>query len=315
MSLTSTRTFADNQSLVVAIGAIGKDTGVPTVAGPVRTSDGIEIAIHDLGGSGPPVLFAHATGLHGLVWQPVAARLAPAFRCVSFDHRGHGDSDGAPGLDFDWHGLGRDALAVAEALGSPLVAVGHSSGAAALLLAEQARPGTFAALYCYEPIVVAADPPLGRDTGNWLAAGARRRREVFASHAEAHDHYSAKPPFARWAPEALASYVDNGFEDLPDGTVRLKCRGESEALVYEMASAHDGFARMSDVRCPVLLASGSDSDALGPAIIRSLQDRLPDSRTEELPRIGHFGPLEDPPAVAASIERFLADVGPSIRFF
>lgn len=276
----------------------------------VRTSDGVAIAAHDLGGSGPPVLFAHATGLHGRVWQPVATRLAHAFRSVSFDHRGHGDSGLPPGLDFDWRGLARDALAVGDALAaSPLLGVGHSSGAAALLLAEQARPGTFAALYCYEPIVVAADPPLGRDMGNWLADGARRRREVFSSRSQAHDHYSSKPPFALWAPDALAAYVEHGFDDLADGSVRLKCRGENEALVYEMASAHDGFVRMGEIGCPVLLASGSDTEALGPSIIGGIRRRLPDSRAERLPGIGHFGPLENPAVVAASIERFLTGLG------
>ena len=292
---------------------------MPPPPGPVQASDGVHVAVHDLGGTGPPVVLAHATGLHGQVWQPVAARTAGAYRAIAFDFRGHGDSGLPPALDFDWRGLARDALAVADALSAvdgldeppaplPVLGVGHSSGAAALLLAEQQRPGTFAALYCYEPIVVTADPPLGRDTGNWLATGARRRREVFASRAEAHDHYSSKPPFSTWAPDALRAYVDHGFEDLPDGTVRLKCRGGNEALVYEMASAHDGFARLGQVRCPVMLASGADTDALGPAIIRRLDERLPDSRTEVLPALGHFGPLEDPAAVAGSIQGFFASV-------
>ena len=56
---------------------------------------------------------------------------------------------------------------------------GHSSGGTAVLMAEQARPGTFAALYCYEPVLVAADPPLGPDRGSWLAEQARRRRATF----------------------------------------------------------------------------------------------------------------------------------------
>jgi pimeloyl-ACP methyl ester carboxylesterase len=289
----------------------------PSPASRLHTSDGVEIAVRDLGGSGPPVVLAHATGLHGAVWAPLAARLADAFHCVALDFRGHGDSALPAGLDFDWRGLARDALAVVDGLGPrrllsdqadperPL-GVGHSSGATALLLAEQARPGTFRALYCYEPVIVVADPPLGRDAGNWLAAGARRRREVFAACADAYDHYSSKPPFVGWVPEALAAYVDHGFAPLADGTVRLKCRGENEALVYEMASAHDGYARMGEVRCPVMLAYGSETDALGPSTVEALASRLPDPRTEILPGLGHFGPLEDPGAVAASIRRFFA---------
>ena len=277
----------------------------------VEAADGVAVVVHELGGSGPSVVFAHATGLHGRVWAPVGSHLSDAFRCISLDHRGHGDSGTPAGLDFDWRGLGRDVLAVVDGLelsagGAPVYAVGHSSGGTAVLLAEEDRPGTFAAVYCYEPVVVAADPPLGRDTANWLAAGARRRREVFASREEALAQYAAKPPFDRWVPEALGAYVEHGFEDQPDGTVRLKCRRENEALVYEMATAHGGFARLGDVRCPVLLASGAETDAFTAPVSAALVDRLPDARTEVLPGLGHFGPFEDPPAVAASIRRFLA---------
>ncbi|HEX8771353.1 MAG TPA: alpha/beta fold hydrolase, partial [Acidimicrobiales bacterium] len=192
--------------------------------------------MRDLGGVGPDVVFAHATGLVGSVWAPVAAELIDTLHCVSFDARGHGDSGAPAGHDFDWRGFARDTLAVVDSFGAPeggTFGVGHSSGATALLLAEEARPGTFAALYCFEPIIVIADPPLGRDQGNWLAAGARRRRETFGSRQEATANYTAKPPFAAWVPEALAAYVIDGFEDLPDGTVRLKCRRDDEALIYE----------------------------------------------------------------------------------
>ncbi len=273
----------------------------------VHAADGVAVAVHELGGTGPPIVFAHATGLHGLVWRPVATHLADAFRSIAFDERGHGDSGLPPDLDFDWRGFARDALAVVDAVTAAPFGVGHSSGATALLLAEQARPGTFRALYCFEPVIVPADPPLGRDLGNWLAAGARRRREVFASREEALANYAGKPPFDRWTAEALAGYVEHGFADQPDGSVRLKCRGEHEALVYEMATAHDGFARLGEVRCPVLVARGGDTEAMSPPALNGLVERLPDARIEVLPGLAHFGPLEDPAAVAASIRGFSPD--------
>ena len=273
----------------------------------VTAADGVAVAVHDLGGTGPPIVFAHATGLHGLVWRTLAGHLTDSFRCISFDERGHGDSGLPEDLDFDWRGFALDSLAVVDGLDVTPFGVGHSSGATALLLAEQARPGTFRALYCYEPVVVPSDPPLGRDLGNWLAAGARRRREVFASREEARDNYAGKPPFDSWSAEALADYVGHGFADQPDGSVRLKCRGEHEALVYEMATAHDGFGRMGEVRCPVTVARGGDTDAMSPPALTGLVERLPDARVEVLPGLGHFGPLEDPATVAASIRTFLGE--------
>src|SRR5580704_12087440 len=78
------------------------------------------LVVHDWGGSGPPVLLAHATGFHGRIWEPVARRLVAAGRRVwSFDFRGHGDSD-APdpsGDAYTWGGFADDTLAVADHLG------------------------------------------------------------------------------------------------------------------------------------------------------------------------------------------------------
>ena len=273
------------------------------------TADSVEVAVHDLGGTGPPLLLAHATSFHGLVWRPLAASLTGSFRCISFDARGHGDSALPPDGDFDWNGLALDALAVVDACGleAPF-GLGHSSGGSALLLAEQARPGTFRALYCFEPVVVPVEPPLGRDPGNWLAAAARRRRQAFDSREAALAHYSSKPALAALARDALEAYVEHGFEDVGDGTVRLRCRPETEAQVHEMASAHDCFSHLPEVSCPVRLACGSASDAIGPAGMEALASRLPQGRTEVLPGLGHLGPLEDPPAVAGSARRFFSEV-------
>jgi pimeloyl-ACP methyl ester carboxylesterase len=279
----------------------------------VTTSDGVDVAVHDLGGEGHPALLAHATGLHGLVWTPLAARLADRFHCVSFDARGHGDSGLPSEAELDWYGFARDVLAVVDGLGLERpYGVGHSSGATALLLAEEARPGTFEALYCFEPVIVPVHPPLGRDRGNWLASAARRRREVFPSRADALGNYASKPPFASVEPDALRAYVDHGFEDLDEGGVRLKCRAETEAVTNEMASAHDCFGRLSRVRCPVALAGGSETDAVGPSTLEAQARPLPLAHTEVLPGLTHLGPLEDPEAVALSIRRFFGRQGPAM---
>ena len=280
----------------------------------VSTSDGVRIATHELGGQGAPLLMVHAAGLHGRVFEPMAAHLADHFRCVSLDGRRHGDSPAPAGRRLDWHGLADDVLAVVDglALDRPY-GFGHSSGGTALLLAEQARPGTFAALYCFEPVIVAADPPLGRDEESWLAARARRRRTTFASRDEACRHYSSKPPLDAMAPEVLRAYVDHGFADTPDGRVRIKCRPEDEAAVYETATAHDAYARLAEVTCPVAIACGSETEGCTPELARGHVERMPRGRSEVLDRIGHLGPLERPDQVASSIVHFFSGVGRGAR--
>ena len=272
------------------------------------TSDGVEIATHALGGRGAALVLAHAAGLHGLVFAPLARHLAGEVRCVSFDGRGHGDSPLPPGRDLDWYGLARDVLAVVDGLTLERpFGFGHSSGGTAMLMAEQARPGTFAAIHCYEPVIVPADPPLGRDRGSWLAMQARRRRTTFASREDARRHYASKPPWEALDPEALRAYVDHGFEDAGDEGVRLKCRPEDEAAVYEMATAHDAYARLPEVKCPVTVACGDLTEGCTPTPAGSYAHRLPGGRTEVLAGVGHLAPLEQPEQVATSIRRFLRE--------
>lgn len=269
----------------------------------VPSSAGVEIAAYDLGGDGPPLLFAHATGFHGHVWTPLFASLRDSFHGYTFDERGHGDSTSPAGRDFDWRGFADDVLAVVDAfaLDRPF-AVGHSGGGAAILLAEITRPGTFRSLYCFEPIVFPPGAVLPH-ADNPLSLGALRRREVFPSKEEAFANFSAKPPFSVLHPDALRAYVDWGFDDQPDGTVRLKCHREDEAEVYRMAPVHDTFTHLSEVRCPVTLACGGDSDTITPAVLAVQAEPLPSVRIDVVEGLGHFAPLEDPAAVATSIRR------------
>jgi pimeloyl-ACP methyl ester carboxylesterase len=268
----------------------------------VRTSDGVRIAVLDFGGDGPDLVMAHPTGFHAATWGPVARLLTDHFHCVALDLRGHGDSDPDPHGDYHWSGFARDCLAVVDGLSleNPL-GVGHSCGGASLLLAELDRPSTFRALYCYEPIVIPSEGPPGPNPENHLAAGARRRREIFPSRQAAYDNYASKPPFDILTPEALRAYVDYGFADLADGTVRLKCRREIEAAVFSESSSHDAFDRLDQVRCPVTLACGELTDTFGPAVMERLAERLPRARVAALAGLGHFGPQQDPEAVAAAI--------------
>ena len=267
----------------------------------VGSSDGVTILVHDLGGSGPPLLLCHATGFHGLVWGPFAELLAERFRVWSLDFRGHGDASPPPALPVDWRGVGDDVLAVVDALGLERpYGFGHSMGGAALVLAEADRPGTFSGLALYEPIVFPPEAPPGGGNGD-LTSGARRRREVFASKDEAFANFASKPPLSSLVPAALRAYVDHGLAARPEGGVALKCRPEVEAAFYEGAPVHPGWARLTSAACPVVVMTGEHTDAVGGDLARLQAGRLPAGGVEVVPGVGHFGPMEDPPRLARAV--------------
>src|SRR5918995_890045 len=165
-----------------------------------------------------------------------------------------------PHGDMDWRGARDDVLAVSDHLGvRGGLAVGRSMGGAALLMAEQLRPGTFARLWVYEPIVFPRPEGGGDRVSNPLAESARRRRARFPSRDTAYANYAAKPPLSGLDPAALRAYVDHGFRDVPDDqAVELKCLPAVEAATFEAGGGAGAFEGLGGVEAEVVVAAGGD---------------------------------------------------------
>ena len=80
----------------------------------VPSTDGVDLAVHDLGGHGPPLLIVHATGFHGRAYTPLAAALAPSHRVWALDCRGHGASTIADPNEYSWRRSARDVEVLLE---------------------------------------------------------------------------------------------------------------------------------------------------------------------------------------------------------
>jgi len=279
------------------------------VPSSVRSTNGVTLALHDLGGQGPAVLLCHATGFHGRAYGPFAAYLSAAYHVYALDFRGHGASTPPDDEEFDWGGMAQDVLACVEAIGiRPIPAIGHSMGGAAILLAELSHPGTFSEAYVYEPIVRSAawDIPNGE---NPMSGAARRRREVFDSRAEVMWRYCSRAPLGELRADCLAAYVEHGFVDLADGGVRLACRAEHEARTFE-SSGLMTTELCANITIPVVVGvggadSGSNTGLMAPATAAA----LPYGRLRSYPHLGHFGPLQDPVTVAVEVREAFGAAG------
>ena len=272
----------------------------------VTNADGERIAVHDLGGAGPPVFVVHTTGFCGRAYEFFAAGLADTLHCYAIDLRGHGDSPAPRSGNFAWDALAADLVAVFDHFQArPALVFGHSVGGAATLLAEVAVPGSVARAFLYEPVVF---PEEYRHPGgdSPMAGPARRRREVFPSRAEALARYATRPPLGHLRADCLAAYVEHGFADLPDGTVRLKCRAESEAAVFSQEEAVT-IDRMVGVATPVVVAQGTHRAGPGPGrAAPMIAERLPNATLRTYAHLSHLGPLQDPDMVANDVAEFLS---------
>jgi pimeloyl-ACP methyl ester carboxylesterase len=277
----------------------------------VESTGGVSVAVHDLGGSGPPLLFSHATGFHAHCYLPLALALADEFACSGVDYRGHGDSTEPVGWDgeyLDWRGCGDDAIAAAETIvggsGRTIVGVGHSMGGAALLIAAARRTELFDRLVLFEPIV--PPPRAARSDPETfpMVIGARRRRRWFESFDTAYENYASKLPMSTFDPEVLRLYVDHGLRPMHNdegGGVELCCSPEFEAATFAGAMTNGVWDLLADVRCPVLVVTGAVEPEQPSAYAAALTEHLRHGTHLELPHMTHFGPFTHIAEVASVV--------------
>jgi len=290
----------------------------------VTARDGARLACWDFGGEGRPLFMVHGTGLHGRCWAPVAGPLSTlGFRPLALDMRGHGASSRSPNGDYRWDLFALDVLDALAQLGlsdgagdggaplSGVVAIGHSAGGTALLLAESSRQGTFSRIWAWEPILSVPGSDDRAQRGAQLARRARQRRAQFASIDEARAHFQGRHMFAEFSPQSLEAFLDGGLVANDAGGYRLACDPEDEARIYEGAAAHNAWEGLSRVRCPTRLLGGRLSPAVPPdelaTIAAQLHAQAPEgtATTAVMPQLGHFGPFQQPGDIADDIANWV----------
>jgi pimeloyl-ACP methyl ester carboxylesterase/N-acetylglutamate synthase-like GNAT family acetyltransferase len=135
----------------------------------IRGQDDARLALHDFGGSGPPLLLLPGLCGYAGEWAAVAETLTDTFHVFALDPRGHGDSERRPA------DVSRDAhvadTAAALHITGKAVLVGQSMGGHTAMLTAARHPGLV------ERLVLVEAGPDGDDTGTtaakigrWLAS-------------------------------------------------------------------------------------------------------------------------------------------------
>ncbi|WP_423917361.1 alpha/beta fold hydrolase [Candidatus Poriferisodalis sp.] len=271
-------------------------------------SDGEHAVLHDMGGSGAPLLLTHGNSLNAGMWATVVPHLQDGFRCWGLDFRGHGAARPQhDDMSVERSRFVDEVLAAAGPLGGePLLAAGHSLGGSSLLLAELAQPGSYTGLWLYEPLLAPPGSPRP-EADHPLVQASRRRRIHFESLDEAYERFVSKPPFSGCEPEAVRAYLELGTYPTDDGAVRLSCSGDTEARIYVTGLSIE-YTRLGTIRCPAVVArggSGAMRNDIPPKLAQPIAEALGDGRLEVFSEFGHFGPMQDGAAIARSIRSHL----------
>lgn len=265
---------------------------------------------------GTLMVFTHANGFCKELWFPVWDLILEKadtnhtpldFLCL--DLPGHGDS--AP-FDFplDLNEFGRSVLraleefrAVTKASYDQILAVGHSIGGSASIIAQVLQP-TFQRMLLMEPIMQDRDEDgkFVNRAKSMIASSTLKRRAVFTSRKAALENWRGKGAYKNWPLSSLEMFVKHALRDEADGTVRLKCDPKSECESYTIPiSVLDILGR---VGCPVRVLVGSESTHMPVNLVKKFHPeyRYP-SGYEIIPGGDHFVPMVNPDLMADRIVR------------
>ena len=245
-------------------------------------------------GDGPTVFLTHGVGARRQVWDGVVARLAPHFRCISYDLRGHGGSDGAAAP------LGVDEFAAdLEALRAELGIqqahfIGHSLGGMIVPTYTRAHPERVKSL-------------------SLICTAAFRSPEAKANGAK-----FVEKLYAEGMSGILDTMLDRWFTE----EFRRERPGIVETRKQQMLNAdprvyretYKAFATtdmgpwLHEISAPTLVTTGEFDPGCSPALNEKIAAAIPNSELVILPALRHSVLVEAPDLVGNLLLRFLQSV-------
>lgn len=246
--------------------------------------DGLRLSYLDGGGDGRVLIALHAHFMEAATFAPLAQVLAPEWRVVALDQRGHGYSDHAPSYTRDDYI--RDLEAFLEHLSlSVVVLLGNSLGGVNGYQFAARHPEKVRGL-----IIEDIGPEVGDDLSFVLPwEGLFATREALAER--------VGPP--------LMPYLQDSFRTTPTGwKVAFDPR---EIVASGKCLAGDHWQDWLATKGPALVIRGRESRVTTQAAIEQMVARRPNTRLETLDG-GHVTHVDNPAGFATAVKEFLREL-------
>ena len=256
--------------------------------------NGIDIH-HEVEGHGPPLVIVHGSWTDHAVWGEVARLLAPSYRVIRYDRRGHSRSERPPGA-YTRRQHEDDLAALIERLGAAPAYLGGSSygGIVALGLAAR-RPDLVRGVAVHEPAAFSVIP-------------GRKRAEIASAMDAVRDQIAAGDVVAgtiRFVEELILG--PGAWEALPE-SVRATFIGNAPAYVADQLDPTWSDLDIDAVNRfpgPILLTQGQASPAWLPLITDRLVELIPRAACARILGAGHSPHMSHPATYAQIVAAFL----------
>jgi 3-oxoadipate enol-lactonase len=238
----------------------------------------------------PWLVFSNSLMTNLSMWDDQVAALAPSFRILRYDQRGHGGTQ-ATEESYSFDLLVADVVALLDALSIERAHfAGLSMGGVTALFLAQRHPQRF-------DRIIACDCAPGS-----TPASAQQWQERIALASEGGMAALAEPTVTRWFPPefvATKSAVLDKVRQMIRTTPFAGFRGCAQAL-----SSYDLRPGLAGIDRPTLMMVGT-KDATLPGV-RQIKEAVPGAALTELEGAGHICNLEQPAAFTGAIRDFLS---------
>jgi pimeloyl-ACP methyl ester carboxylesterase len=278
----------------------------------VKGAHGAELHLLEWSTEGVPMLLLHGFGNEAHIWDDFAPVVAPHYRTLALDHRGHGRSDWDPEQRYQLDALVDDVETVTAALGiERMVLVGHSLGGRVSTLFAGRHPARLAGL-----VIVDIGPDVDPRGSLRIRQDVELNLEpVFDSVAEYARALSLSYPAA--TPEALRRMALHGVRPRADGRFELVMDpalrgatagrvGSADAEQQEQSIRQRMWDALAALPCPTLVVRGAASDILSPEVAdRMVDEVLQNGRLAVVPRAGHSVMTDNPQGFNDAVAAFV----------
>lgn len=266
---------------------------------PISLINGVRLYLESRGESGATVVLVHGSWGDHHNWDAVVPRLAQTFRVVTYDRRGHSQSERLPtqgSVDEDVADL---AALITGSNRVPVHVVANSFGASIALKLAAAHPGLIASLTVHEPPLIGL---LGNDPA---VAAVQQRIGAVVQTLQSGNIESGAQQFVEtvalgpgmWAQlprEMRQTFVFNAptfLDEVNDPTASI--------LDLDRLRAFDR---------PVLLSLGDQSPPFFSAILDRVAPAFPHARRYTFQGAGHVPHLTHPDDYATVVGSFMSSV-------
>ncbi|RZT38541.1 3-oxoadipate enol-lactonase [Cupriavidus agavae] len=261
-----------------------------TVLQRIQAGDiGLQIAID--GRDGPWVVLVHALGANLSMWDETARHLAPRYRVLRIDLRGHGGSD-APVGAYTMARLADDVIAAMDALDIGQAHVcGVSVGGMVAQTLGVRHAGRLLSLTLVDTIdhtPMSAHPMWANRIGQAEAHGMQGMRDTTLERWLTPAYREAHPDQVERIGEMLRGTPVHGFV------------GVAQAIVaFDLAEA------IGRIQCPTLVVVGDKDEGAPVSMAQSIAGKIHGAKLEVLPDAAHLSFIEQPERFHAALDSFL----------